>query len=123
MEEMRRATLTLRFILVYESQTRDLATPKISFGGVAEEVALRKMPKRTDFVYSDMIQFPDLLLVMRQLIDFIFSEKKLQLDFERGIYRSVITAMGGSEAFANLVHNTVDPDVRALKGQIITAEV
>lgn len=60
---------------------------------------------------------------MSELIDFIFSEKKLQLDFERGIYRSVIAAMGGTEAFANLVHNTVDPDVRALRGQVITVEV
>ncbi|XHG03232.1 hypothetical protein AWENTII_006548 [Aspergillus wentii] len=60
---------------------------------------------------------------MRQLIVFIFSEKKLQLDFERGVYRSVITAMGGSEVFANLVHNTVDPDIRALRGQVITVEV
>jgi hypothetical protein len=60
---------------------------------------------------------------MRQLIDFMFSEKKPALDFEREVYQSVITAMGGPEAFANLVHHTVDPDVRALKGQVVSVEV
>ncbi|KAL4886025.1 hypothetical protein BJY04DRAFT_204911 [Aspergillus karnatakaensis] len=71
---------------------------------------------------SCQIHFPDLRTVMGQLVDFIFSEKKLQLDFERGIYRSVITAMGGRETFINLVYNTLDPDVRALRGQAITME-
>ncbi|KAL3495564.1 hypothetical protein BJX62DRAFT_222521 [Aspergillus germanicus] len=72
---------------------------------------------------KNQVHFPDLLFVMRQLIDFMFSEKKPALDFERGVYQSVITAMGGPEAFANLVHHTVDPDVRALKGQVVSVGV
>ncbi|KAL5365173.1 hypothetical protein BJX96DRAFT_168883 [Aspergillus floccosus] len=71
----------------------------------------------------NLFQFPDLLIVMRQLIDFIFSEQKLQLEFERGVYRSVITVMGGPEAFAHLVYNTIDPDIRASRGQVITVKV
>ena len=53
----------------------------------------------------------------------MFSENKLQLDLRQGIYRSVITAVGGSEAFANIIYNTIDPDIRALKNQLITAEM
>lgn len=71
----------------------------------------------------DQIQFPDLLTIIHQLIDFMFSENKLQLDLRQGIYRSVITAVGGSEAFANIIYNTIDPDIRALKNQLITAEI
>lgn len=71
-------------------------------------------------MYALQIKFPDMLLIIRQLVDFIFSEKESQLSFERGIYRSVITGMGGPGAFAHMVYNTIDPDVRALRGQIIT---
>lgn len=49
----------------------------------------------TNVLYVFQIHFTDFLLVMRQLIDFIYSKKQLQLDFARGVYRSVITAMGG----------------------------
>ncbi|KAL3481222.1 hypothetical protein BJX99DRAFT_271744 [Aspergillus californicus] len=60
---------------------------------------------------NSRVQFPDLL------------SKKLPVDIERGVYRSVIKAMGEREAFANLVHNIVDPDVRALKGQVVSVGV
>ena len=57
---------------------------------------------------------------MGLLVDFLFYGRESQVEFDHGVYRTVITALGGREAFINIVYETIDPEIKALKGQIIT---
>jgi hypothetical protein len=69
------------------------------------------------------MQFPDLASVMGLLVDFLFSEREPQVGLDRGLYRTVITALGGREAFVNVMYESVDPSIRALKGRSITTSL
>lgn len=60
---------------------------------------------------------------MDLLVDFLFSDAESQVDFDRGVYRTVIKALGGREPFVNMLYEMVNPEIKALKAHIITPAV
>ncbi|KAL2822652.1 hypothetical protein BJX63DRAFT_441250 [Aspergillus granulosus] len=71
-------------------------------------------------VLHPQIQFPDLRSTMHLLVDFLFSDRESQVKINHGNYKTVITAIGGREAFVRVMYETVNSDIKALEGQIIT---
>lgn len=60
---------------------------------------------------------------MNLLVDFLFSDAVSQVDFDRGVYRAVIKALGDRDPFVNMMYEMVHPEIKALKGQTITPAV
>ncbi|KAE8418675.1 hypothetical protein BDV36DRAFT_308414 [Aspergillus pseudocaelatus] len=69
------------------------------------------------------IIFPDLKFVMKILVDFLFSNRKMEFGFNPTPYRVVIEAVGGSDTFVDMVYNTIDPMIRALQGKVLTVDM
>ncbi|KAL3472578.1 hypothetical protein BJX99DRAFT_272814 [Aspergillus californicus] len=82
-----------------------------------------EMPAESHGQHNPPIQFPDLISTMDLLVNFLFSDAESQVDFDRGVYRAVIKALGGREPFVNMMYEMVNPAIKALKGQIITPAV
>lgn len=77
----------------------------------------------TNTVLVSKIVFPELKPIMHALFNFIISDRTLPVDFARAPYKTVFKAVGGKDAFIDMVYDTVLLEVKALQGRVITVEM
>lgn len=60
---------------------------------------------------------------MVTLFNFIISDQTLPVEFARAPYRTVFKAIGGRDAFVDMVYDTILPEIKGLQGKTITPVV
>jgi hypothetical protein len=59
---------------------------------------------------------------MKQLLNFIFSDQTLEIDFDRTPYKTISKAVGGQNNFIDSACDTILPEIKVLQGKLITVQ-
>ncbi|KAJ6185786.1 hypothetical protein N7519_007087 [Penicillium mononematosum] len=72
--------------------------------------------------YANAVVFPNLRTVMNQLLDFILSDRRLEIDFDRAPYKSIVKALRSQNNFVDLAYEAILPEIRDFQGKVITTQ-
>ena len=59
---------------------------------------------------------------MNQLLDFILSGRRLQIDFDHATYKSIVKALRGQNNFMDLAFEAILPEIKGFQGKLITTQ-
>ncbi|OQE90389.1 hypothetical protein PENNAL_c0012G00165 [Penicillium nalgiovense] len=59
---------------------------------------------------------------MNQLLDFILSDRRLEIDFDRAPYKSIVKALRGQNNFIDLTYEAILPEIKGFQGKLITTQ-
>jgi hypothetical protein len=59
---------------------------------------------------------------MNQPLNFILSDRRLEIDFDRAPYKSIVKALRGQNNFIDLAYEAILPEIKGLQGKLITTQ-